>query len=226
MNERTPRSEKPGRATHPPEEVARRISLRARQLGLTREELASSAGMSLRYLRHLEELGDAFDPGAVLRLAAVLRMTHDELLEGRTDLPPGQPPPGPHPTLMTLTPDECWDLLSDHGIGRVALSSGAGPAILPVNYLVDAHSVVYRTSRTGAAAAAEGGEVAFEADRVDEGDSEGWSVLVVGTAERIDAGTAARLVSQPGAKPWAAGVRDLWIRIVPARVTGRLIRNL
>ncbi|MCX5208233.1 pyridoxamine 5'-phosphate oxidase family protein [Kitasatospora sp. NBC_00240] len=179
--------------------------------------------MSLRYLQHLEELGEAFDPAAVVRLAAVLQMTYDELLHGRTDLPPGQPPPGPHPTLMKLTPDECWDRLSDHGIGRVALSSESGPAILPVNYLVDAHSVVYRTSRGGAAAAAEGSEVAFETDHLDETDSKGWSVLVVGKAEGIDEDTERRLAAQPGAQPWAAGIRDLWIRITPTRITGRLI---
>jgi nitroimidazol reductase NimA-like FMN-containing flavoprotein (pyridoxamine 5'-phosphate oxidase superfamily) len=181
--------------------------------------------MSLRYLQHLEELGEDFDPGAVLRLAAVLRMTYDELLEGRTDLPPGQPAPGPHPTLLKLTAEECWDRLSDHGIGRVALSSPAGPAILPVNYLVDAHSVVYRTSRTGAAAVAEGSEVAFEVDHMDESDSQGWSVLVVGTARRIDDDTARRLATQPGAAPWAAGIRELWVRVLPTRVTGRSIRT-
>ncbi|MFC9329277.1 helix-turn-helix domain-containing protein [Kitasatospora sp. NPDC057015] len=205
--------------------VAERIALRTRQLGITRAELANGAGMSLRYLQHLEELGEDFDPAAVVRLAAVLQMTYDELLHGRADLPPGQPPPGPDPTLAKLTPDECWDLLSDHGIGRLALSSQSSPAILPVNYLVDAHSVVYRTSRRGTAAAADGSEVAFEVDHLDDPHSGGWSVLVVGTAERIDDDTALGLAAQPGAESWAAGIRDLWVRIRPTRVTGRLIRT-
>ncbi|MEU9126923.1 pyridoxamine 5'-phosphate oxidase family protein [Kitasatospora sp. NPDC048540] len=223
MNDRSARPGKPDGSPVAPEDIARRIALRSRQLGLTREELANRAGMSLRYLQHLEELGEGFDQASVLRLAAALQMPYGELLEGRTDLPPGQPPPGPHPALMKLTQQECWDRLSDHGIGRVAVSSGSSPAILPVNYLVDAHSIVYRTSRTGAAAAVEGTEVAFEADHVDESDSEGWSVLVVGTVEHIDDNSAARLAAQPGAEPWAAGIRDLWVRIVPTRVTGRLI---
>ncbi|MFJ1708890.1 helix-turn-helix domain-containing protein [Kitasatospora sp. NPDC088346] len=223
MNERSAQRETSGGSPIDPADIARRIALRARQLGLTREELVTRAGMSLRYLQHLEELGEGFDQGSVLRLAAALQMPYGELLEGRTDLPPGQPPPGPHPTLMKLTLEECWDRLSDHGIGRVAMSSQSGPAILPVNYLVDAHSIVYRTSRTGAAAAVEGTEVAFEVDHVDEADSEGWSVLVVGTVERIDDNSATRLAAQPGAEPWAAGIRDLWVRIVPTRVTGRLI---
>ncbi|WP_371501780.1 pyridoxamine 5'-phosphate oxidase family protein [Kitasatospora sp. NBC_00374] len=222
MNERSPR---PGGASPDPRDIARRIALRAGQLGLTRDELATGAGMSLRYLQHLEELGSDFDPGAVRRLAAVLRMSEDELLDGRTDLPPGQSAPGPQPTLMRLSPEECWDRLSDHGIGRVALSSASGPAILPVNYLVDTRSIVYRTARTGAAAAAEGSEVAFEVDHVDEPGSAGWSVLVVGTAERLDDDTGGRLAGRPGAEPWAGGVRDLWVRINPVRVTGRLIRS-
>ncbi|MFC8452544.1 helix-turn-helix domain-containing protein [Kitasatospora sp. NPDC057223] len=223
MDERDTRPEKPAEGLPAPGGIAQCIALRSRQLGLTREELATGAGMSLPYLRHLEELGEDFDPGAVLRLAAVLRMTYDELLEGRTDRPPGQPPPGPHPTLRKLTPQECWDRLSDHGIGRVALSSESSPAILPVNYLVDAHSIVYRTSPTGAAAAVEGSEVAFEVDRVDDAGGGGWSVLVVGTAERLDEEATTWLAAQPGAQPWAAGIRDLWVRVLPARVTGRLI---
>lgn len=225
MTGSSPSPEETHGAPPAPGGVAERIALRSRQLGITREELANGAGMSLRYLQHLEELGEDFDPAAVVRLAAVLQMTYDELLHGRAELPPGQPPPGPHPTLAKLTPDECWDLLSDHGIGRLALSSQSGPAILPVNYLVDAHSVVYRTSPRGAAAAVEGGEVAFEVDHLDEPRSEGWSVLVVGTVERIDDDTVALLAAQPGAEPWAAGIRDLWLRIRPTRVTGRRIRT-
>ncbi len=224
MNESSPHSEEPAAVRPASGDIARRIALRSSELGLTRDEVAGRAGMAPRYLRSLEELGSDFDPASVLRLAAVLKMTYRELMEGRSDVPPGQQAAAPHPRLGRLTPDECWDRLSDHGVGRVALSAESGPAVLPVNYLVDARSLVYRTALGGAAAAVDGSEVAFEVDRVNEQLSEGWSVLVVGSAEHIaDVDTVQRLTDRPGAVPWAPGPRDLWVRVVPSRVTGRAI---
>lgn len=66
----------------------------------------------------------------------------------------------------------------------------------------------------GAPAAAAGCEVAFEVDQVDEAIAAGWSVLAVGTAERV---------TPPEEE--AEGKRDLWIRIVPDRISGCLIRD-
>ncbi|MFC8448897.1 helix-turn-helix domain-containing protein [Kitasatospora sp. NPDC057223] len=224
MNESSPRSEEQAAVRPVSGDIAQRVALRSRELGLTREEVAGRAGMAPRYLQSLEELAGDFDPASALRLAAVLKMTYSELVEGRADLPPGQQSAAPHPRLGSLTPDECWDRLSDHGVGRVALSAESGPAVLPVNYLVDARSLVYRTARRGIAAVAEGSEVAFEVDQVNELLSDGWSVLVVGSAEHItDIDTVRRLADQPGAVPWAPGPRDLWVRVVPSRVTGRSI---
>ncbi|MFJ9843448.1 pyridoxamine 5'-phosphate oxidase family protein [Kitasatospora sp. NPDC101155] len=89
------------------------------------------------------------------------------------------------------------------------------------------HSVVYRTAERGAAAAEPGSEVSFEVDHIDEHQSTGWSVLIVGIAEHVaDPGEVRRFEEQPGSRPWAGGVRSLWIRIVPGQVSGRLIRGL
>ncbi|WP_280714383.1 pyridoxamine 5'-phosphate oxidase family protein [Kitasatospora sp. MAP5-34] len=208
-------------------DIARRIELRSQALGLTDEQVAKQAGMSPRYLQHLKALGTNFDPGALLRVAAALQVTYRELLEGRPDAPPGQASAAPHPVLVKLTTPECWDKLGEHGIGRVAVSGEAGPAVLPVNYTVDSGTIVYRTTTDSVTALAVGSEVAFEVDHVDEHLRQGWSVLIVGTAEHItDPDTVQRLADEPEAKPWAGGARDLWIRIAPARVTGRRISTL
>ena len=53
----------------------------------------------------------------------------------------------------TLNDDECFELLSSAWLGRVGISAGALPAILPVAYAVDGASVVFRTS-TGSKLAA------------------------------------------------------------------------
>ncbi|MFI9722659.1 pyridoxamine 5'-phosphate oxidase family protein [Streptomyces sp. NPDC052396] len=205
--------------------MATRASLRREQLGMTREELAYRAGMSVAYLRRLEKSGSDFAPAALMRLAAALEMSYEELAEGRHDAPPGQPGAGVHPMLMRLSERECWERLGTHGIGRLGLSADTGPVILPVNFLVDAHTIAYRTDAEGAAAAAAGSQLAFETDHIDEHLRNGWSVLVVGTAHHITDPDAVRtLAERPGAEPWAGGARDLWIRIVPSQISGRTIR--
>ncbi|MFI9162253.1 pyridoxamine 5'-phosphate oxidase family protein [Kitasatospora aureofaciens] len=129
--------------------------------------------------------------------------------------------------LAKLAAEECWERLGTHGIGRIALPVHPGPGVFPVNYGVDGRTVVYRTAGRGAAAAENGDEVSFEVDHIDEYQSTGWSVLIVGTAEHVtDPGTVRRFEEQPGSRPWAGGVLNLWLRIVPGQVSGRLIRDL
>lgn len=48
--------------------------------------------------------------------------------------------------LAELGEDECWARLGETGVGRVAMCTAEGPVILPVNYLVDAKSIVVRTA--------------------------------------------------------------------------------
>ncbi|MEU1308083.1 pyridoxamine 5'-phosphate oxidase family protein [Streptomyces cinnamoneus] len=207
--------------------VATRCAVRRRQLGLTREELAHRAGMSVAYLGRLESFSGDFDPTALMRLAAALEMPYDELAEGPREAAPGQQEAGPHPLLAQLPEDECWRRLGTHGIGRIGLSAtGSAPVVLPVNFLVDGRTIVYRTEAGGAAAPAEGDQVAFEADHIDEQLRRGWSVLVTGAAEHItDPGTVHSLAARPGAQPWAGGKRDLWVRIRCSEVTGRTIHT-
>lgn len=207
--------------------MAIRASLRRRQLGMTVEELAAQAGMSVAYLRQLEKASGDFDPAALMRLAAALEMSYEELVAGRRDTPPGQPTAAARAVLMRLSTRECWERLGTHGIGRLGLSSGTGPMVLPVNFLVDAHTIVYRTDPEGAAAVAAGDQLAFEADHIDEQLRNGWSVLVTGTADHItDPDTVRALAERPGARPWAGGRREMWIRIVPGEVSGRIIRSV
>ncbi|WKX69022.1 pyridoxamine 5'-phosphate oxidase family protein [Streptomyces sp. XD-27] len=184
--------------------IATRVALRRKQLGMSREEVAIRAGMSIAYLRRVEELGTGLDPAALMRLAAVLEMPYEELTAGRRDAPPGRGGPAAHPVLMRLSEQECWQRLGTHGIGRLAYTAGGAPVLLPVNFLVDGRSVVYRTDPAGPAAVRAGAEVAFETDHVDEVSGLGWSVLVAGTAEHLtDPDMLDALARRPGAKPWA-----------------------
>ncbi|MCU7821269.1 helix-turn-helix domain-containing protein [Kitasatospora sp. DSM 101779] len=217
----------PGPGEPDPTEIARRIDERRDALGLSEAELAAKAGMATRYLQHLAEAGPAFDPGGFLRLASALGLSHRELVEGGTDRPPGQGRAPEHPVLVQLGVRECWERIGDHGVGRVALPAGPGPAVLPVNYVVDARTIAYRTTPHSAAAPDTGTTLSFQIDRIDEKLSRGWSVLLAGTAEHVTTHEEIeRLNRHPGSEPWAGGDNPLWIRIRPTRVTGRRVGSL
>jgi transcriptional regulator with XRE-family HTH domain len=228
MQNRGPRqggNEVDSRDPHP-DTMASRCAVRREQLGLSREEVAREAGMSVAYLNQLEKLSDDFDPGALMRLAFVLEMSSEALREGRRDAPPGQHEAALHPQLTRLSEDECWQRLGTHGIGRIAMVRESTPVILPVNFLVDGRNVVYRTKSDGAAAVVDNGYLAFEADQIDRVESRGWSVLITGTAQHLtDNSVIESLATRAGAEPWAGGKRDLWIRVCPDQVTGRVIQT-
>ena len=128
--------------------------------------------------------------------------------------------------LVDLTVDECLALLSRHTLGRLALMTRAGLRILPLNYALDHDdTIVFRTLPDGViAASADGAEVAFEVDQVDEETRTGWSVEAVGRCERMEAPGDLRLMAAQGdAVPWVSGDRVLHFRIRWFDLTGRQV---
>jgi transcriptional regulator with XRE-family HTH domain len=211
------------RATHPGD-IGRRLADARVRSGLSLEETAERARMSPQYLAYLEQRPSDPTPATLLRLADVLGTTLEALRGGDQDLPPGRGQALAHPRLTDLSPEECRSLLSTHGVGRIALRTGQGPAVLPVNYDVVDDAVVFRTAADATPAAAVGAEVAFEVDHIDDAMSQGWSVLAVGTAEAVtDPEAVERLERRAHSAPWAGGTRPLWVRVRPARLTGRRI---
>ncbi|MDQ0711175.1 nitroimidazol reductase NimA-like FMN-containing flavoprotein (pyridoxamine 5'-phosphate oxidase superfamily) [Streptomyces luteogriseus] len=209
----------------PKGDLGRRITQRRTELGLSRQEAATRAGMAPAYLQYLEERPTA-DPGAgtLLRLAGALKTTVGHLTGGDTELPPGLARAARTPRFTELTEAECRSLLSTHGVGRLAVATDSGPVVVPVNYSVVDGGIVFRTEPGTTPAQADGDQVAFEADRIDEAFSEGWSVLVRGPATTVtDPDEVARLEEQAFSTPWAGGRRELWLRIEPVSVTGRRI---
>jgi uncharacterized protein len=127
---------------------------------------------------------------------------------------------GPH--LVGLDEPECRRRLGSNGIGRVAVTIRALPAILPINYAVLDGDIVFRTGSGGLLeAAVAGAVVAFEVDQTDASTRTGWSVMVVGRARPItDALERSRAANLP-LMPWAPGDRDRFIRLETRLLTGR-----
>lgn len=123
-----------------------------------------------------------------------------------------------------LDRDECLDLLGTASVGRVSVSVGALPAVLPVNFCLSGDAVIFRTAAgTKLSAACTHAVVAFEADDIDPIYHAGWSVLVRGIAEEVtDPEQLGHLRRLPLA-PWAAGDKDHFVRIPTEVVSGRQI---
>ncbi|WP_240677514.1 pyridoxamine 5'-phosphate oxidase family protein [Actinacidiphila soli] len=127
---------------------------------------------------------------------------------------------------VELTSGEALELLGGVAWGRVVFSERALPAVRPVNHILDDGHIIIR-AHSGAAIlgpAGAGTVVAYEADRIDDADNTGWSVIVTGTATLVrDAEELARSLLYP----WIidAGMEDV-ARIGTDIVTGhRLVRG-
>lgn len=126
--------------------------------------------------------------------------------------------------LVELSKEECFALIGEAGVGRVAFTTASGPLIHPVNYLVDGDTLVLRTSPHTQFGTHPFGLVAFEVDDLDPLMERGWSVLFVGRCAPVeDADEAIDLRRGGRLQAWAAGTRNLFVRITPDQVTGRRI---
>lgn len=136
------------------------------------------------------------------------------------------------PVPEDLDEAECLQLITPGGIGRIAYSGRYGLTVFPVNYRLHAGTIVFRTAqdsptdedlRTGIAHAEY--KVAFEIDEIDLAAREGWSVLVQGPVHHVESDSERAEVLQAGVETWPRGDRELFLRIVPSRITGRRIRR-
>jgi nitroimidazol reductase NimA-like FMN-containing flavoprotein (pyridoxamine 5'-phosphate oxidase superfamily) len=134
-------------------------------------------------------------------------------------------------TITELDEAECLRLIARGGIGRIGYHSRFGPVVLPVNYQWHDEAIVFRTARhspldedlqTGIA----GGDyiVAFEIDELDVPGRQGWSVLIQGPAHHVESPAERAAAAEAGVQPWASGERELFVRILPHRITGRRIK--
>jgi nitroimidazol reductase NimA-like FMN-containing flavoprotein (pyridoxamine 5'-phosphate oxidase superfamily) len=99
-------------------------------------------------------------------------------------------------------------LLAGGNLGRVAVVDDRGPVVFPVSFVLDRHTVVFRTEPgTKLHAAGRGGR----------------SVIVRGEITEVtDPAEVARLRALP-LRVQAPGARDHYVRILPAVLTGRRI---
>jgi nitroimidazol reductase NimA-like FMN-containing flavoprotein (pyridoxamine 5'-phosphate oxidase superfamily) len=132
--------------------------------------------------------------------------------------------------LEELDEAECLRLIASGGVGRIGYSGRYGPMVMPVNYQFYEGTIVFRTAqdsatdedlRTGIANAEF--KVAFEIDDFDTAARTGWNVLIQGSAHHVESDDERAAVAGAGVDPWAGGDRQLFLRIIPTRITGRRV---
>ncbi|MEP6816524.1 MAG: pyridoxamine 5'-phosphate oxidase family protein [Marmoricola sp.] len=124
---------------------------------------------------------------------------------------------------MELGTEECGELLRSGVAGRVAVSTPTGPHIIPINYSVVDDALIFRTSPYSLLGTfARNSLLAFETDHVDYENQHGWSVVARGRCQSIDDPQEIdriRAVWPP--QPWAAGSRNLFLRLAWTEISGR-----
>lgn len=117
---------------------------------------------------------------------------------------------------------ECWRLLEAADVGRLAVAVAGDLEIFPVTFVVDNRTLVFRTAEgTKLAALTISSRVALEVDGYEDDADAVWSVVVKGTAERLDRFDEIYAAEELPIFPWASGVKQWFVRIRPAEVSGR-----
>jgi hypothetical protein len=146
--------------------------------------------------------------------------------------PSGSASPGPGVGARRV-----WDIFSeaesmellasaDIKLGRLVYNGRYGPTALPVAYTIDAGSIVVGTwdpvidedLRTGIENAEY--QVAVEADQIDLGAREGWTVLVYGAAHHMDTEAERAPFVGAGLEPWLEEIPAHFIRVTPTHIWG------
>jgi nitroimidazol reductase NimA-like FMN-containing flavoprotein (pyridoxamine 5'-phosphate oxidase superfamily) len=124
--------------------------------------------------------------------------------------------------VVELSMEECWDLLESEEFGRLAYRLVDEVHVVPINYLVDGRSLLFRTgSGNKLLAAALQSDVALEIDWHD--DLRAWSVVARGRLRQLGEAEAHRVDSLPR-QSWLATEKYDVVELEPEAVTGRRFR--
>jgi nitroimidazol reductase NimA-like FMN-containing flavoprotein (pyridoxamine 5'-phosphate oxidase superfamily) len=124
--------------------------------------------------------------------------------------------------LEVLSREECLRLLRHATLGRVAITSGALPQVLPVNFRLVGDRIVFRTGLgTKFDAATSNNVVAFEVDEMDALSHSGWSVMVTGIVHEVTDPQELAELTHVGIPKWAPTSSDRIVAISTEVISGR-----
>jgi nitroimidazol reductase NimA-like FMN-containing flavoprotein (pyridoxamine 5'-phosphate oxidase superfamily) len=128
------------------------------------------------------------------------------------------------PSVEVMTDEECLGRLDREPVGRLALTSGALPVVLPVNFTRQGHRIVF-ASAPGLKldAAHRGTVVCLEVDGFDVLSHCGWSVLATGRMEEITDPDRLDAARRLPLSPWALAEPQHYVQVTIELLSGRRI---
>jgi nitroimidazol reductase NimA-like FMN-containing flavoprotein (pyridoxamine 5'-phosphate oxidase superfamily) len=205
-------------------DLSRRVAHRRSELGLSVDQVAQQTGIDPGYLHYLETNCSAhLSTGSLILLAMALKTSPEFLQGGHELLKRERGGVGAHPIVDELTHEQCLVHLESAAYGRVVYVTARGPVAVPVNFEFTDGQIVISTDSNKARALARAALVGFEVDHVDQNVSEGWSVLVTGSARRVTAPPERMALSSIGLESWSGGGMHDLVAITPREITGRVI---
>lgn len=118
-----------------------------------------------------------------------------------------------------LTRDDCWGLLREQELGRLAYHLDGAVQIAPVNYALDGQRIIFRTAEgSKLAGILEDGEVCFEVDTLT--DEAAMSVICRGHAFELT-GEEALMADQLRLRPWVRTIKNHIVAIEVTQIDGR-----
>ncbi len=126
--------------------------------------------------------------------------------------------------LEVLDRNECLRLLATTTFGRVGISLGALPVILPINFRLVEEQIVFRTGiGSKLDAATRSAVVAFEADDIEPFSHAGWSVAVTGEAREVTEPGELGVLKAAHIPHWAPSADGHVIAVSTTMISGRRI---
>lgn len=131
----------------------------------------------------------------------------------------------PAAAVERLAPDDCWDLLDQTNVGRLAVLVDGHPDVFPVNYVLDGDSIVFRTGAGTKFWSTMTSSCALEIDGYEPVSEKAWSVVARGRAHVILDRREKAVVDALGLDPWQPGTKDNYLRLAPEALTGRRFKT-
>lgn len=114
---------------------------------------------------------------------------------------------------------ECYQLLDEQRVGRLAIIENGYPVAIPVSYALagtpEDRRLVFRTG-PGTTIAQYDGHSSLEVDHIDERQKTAWSVIARGTLHKHFGGDPL-----PDPQPWVIDGRHQWLTLSVVAVSGR-----
>lgn len=123
-----------------------------------------------------------------------------------------------------LSVDECWKLLRQAAVGRIAATAGGQVDIFPVNATAQRPNLYFRTAPgTKLLEMTIHEHVAFEVDGYTS--TKAWSVVAKGIATVLEREAEVDAAESLGLVSWVPTPKTVWVRIGDVQVSGRRFKR-